>query len=86
MVQATASEKAAVEQFRTQLRGALVGPGDPDYEMARRVHYGMIDRHPRLIARCRDVADVIAAVNFGREQGLVEVKQRYDVNQNIKPA
>jgi FAD/FMN-containing dehydrogenase len=69
MVQATASQ-AAVEQFRAQLRGALIGPGDPDYDTARRVHNSMIDRHPRLIARCRDVADVIATVDFGREQAL----------------
>jgi FAD/FMN-containing dehydrogenase len=70
MVQVSASHEAAVEQFRTQLRGVVIARGDPDYETARRVHNGMIDRHPRLIARCRDVADVIAAVNFGRAQGL----------------
>jgi FAD/FMN-containing dehydrogenase len=70
MVQATASQETAVQEFRTRLRGQLIGPGDPDYDAARRVHNGMIDRHPRLIVRCRDVADVIAAVNFGREQRL----------------
>jgi FAD/FMN-containing dehydrogenase len=70
MVGATASEETAVQEFKTHLRGELIGPGDPDYDTARRVHNGMIDRHPRLIARCRDVADVIAAVNFGREQRL----------------
>jgi FAD/FMN-containing dehydrogenase len=70
MVHATASQATAVQAFRTHLRGELIGPGDPDYDAARRVHNGMIDRHPRLIARCRDVADVIAAVTFGREQGL----------------
>jgi FAD/FMN-containing dehydrogenase len=70
MVQATTSHETAVQEFRTQLRGDLIGPSEPNYDAARRVHNGMIDRHPRLIARCRDVADVIAAVNFGREQGL----------------
>src|ERR671929_41006 len=54
----------------SSLRGQVIGPGDPDYDEARRVHNGMIDRRPRLIARCWDVADVIASVNFGREQGL----------------
>ncbi len=66
----TVLEESAVQEFRTRLRGQLIGPEDPDYDIARRVHNGMIDRHPRLIACCRDVADVIAAVNFGREHGL----------------
>ena len=70
MVQASVSQESALQEFRTQLRGELIGRGDPDYDAARRVHNGMIDRHPLLIARCRDVADVIAAVNFGRAQGL----------------
>src|SRR5947207_4472520 len=61
---------AAVDAFRARLRGELIGPGEPAYEAARRVHNGMIDRRPRLIARCRDIADVIAAVDFGRETGL----------------
>ncbi len=52
------------------LRGDLIRPGDLPYDEARRVYNGMIDKHPRLIARCANVADVIAAVNFGREQGL----------------
>jgi hypothetical protein len=54
-----------------QLRGPLIGPDDPDYESARQVYNGMIDKRPRLIARCMDVADVIAAVNFGRDNGLL---------------
>ena len=61
----------AVEAFRATLRGELIGPGDIGYDAARRVHNGMIDRHPRLIARCRDVADVIAAVGFGRDHDLM---------------
>ena len=66
----TGLTEAAIEEFRGRVRGQLIGPGDSEYDAARRVHNGMIDRHPRLIARCRDVADVIAAVNFGREQRL----------------
>ena len=60
----------AIEQFRSQLRGKLIGPADIEYDEARQVHNGMIDRHPALIAQCRDAADVIACVNFGRESGL----------------
>src|ERR1700690_1376485 len=60
----------AVQAFRTRLRGQLISPGDPEYDAARRVHNGMIDRYPRLITRCRDVADVMAAIDFGRENGM----------------
>jgi hypothetical protein len=53
------------------LRGRVVGPSDDHYDSARAVYNGMIDKKPRLIARCADVADVIAAVNFGRTEGLL---------------
>jgi FAD/FMN-containing dehydrogenase len=51
-------------------RGELIEPGDPAYEEARAVYNGSVDRRPRLIARCVDTADVIAAVNAARERGL----------------
>ncbi|HEX6110594.1 MAG TPA: FAD-binding oxidoreductase [Ktedonobacteraceae bacterium] len=57
--------------LKGSLRGELIQPGDAGYDAARKVYNGMIDRHPALIARCADVADVIAAVNFGRENGLL---------------
>jgi FAD/FMN-containing dehydrogenase len=57
--------------FAATLRGQLIQPADPEYDNARRVFNGMIDRHPRFIARCADVADVIACVNFAREEGLL---------------
>src|SRR5262245_35711654 len=59
-----------VDQLRLGFRGEIVLPGDPGYDAARRVHNGMIDRRPEVIARCQDVADVMAAVKFGRETGL----------------
>ena len=59
------------ETLLANLRGPLIRPGDPDYETARRVHNGMIDKHPAAIARCVDVADVIASVNFAREHDLL---------------
>ena len=62
---------SSVEQLSGSLRGQLIQPSDPDYEEARRVYNGMIDRRPRLVARCADAADVIAAVNFAQENGLV---------------
>ena len=60
----------AAAALRGQLRGELIRPGDANYDDARRVYNAMIDKHPALIARCTDVADVISAVNFGRENQL----------------
>ncbi|WP_426750380.1 FAD-binding oxidoreductase [Myxococcus sp. Y35] len=59
-----------VEQLRARLRGGLVRPGDADYEESCRVYNAMIHKHPALIVRCADVADVIAAVAFAREHRL----------------
>src|SRR3989441_7406708 len=67
---ATTLDAAAIETLKAGLRGQVIARGDADYEVARRVHNGMIERHPRLIVRCRDVADVISSVNFGRAAGL----------------
>jgi FAD/FMN-containing dehydrogenase len=51
-------------------RGRLIGPESDDYDDARRVWNGAIDRRPGCIARCSGVADVVEAVRFGRERGL----------------
>jgi hypothetical protein len=45
--------------FQQSLRGRVVTPSDSDYDSVRSLYSGMIDRRPRLIARCVDVADVI---------------------------
>src|ERR1700728_2071637 len=63
--------EGTIAAFRASLRGEVIGPSDSSYDEARKVYNGMIDRYPRLIARCADVADVMAAVKFGREQGLL---------------
>ena len=60
-----------LEALRTTIRGTVIRPGDAEYDVARRVYNGMIDRRPAAIVRCADVADVIAAVNFARSTGLV---------------
>jgi hypothetical protein len=61
---------APYDDLATALRGDLIRPGDAGYDQARAVYNGMIDKYPAAIARVRDVADVIACVNFGREHGL----------------
>ncbi|HEX5110451.1 MAG TPA: FAD-binding oxidoreductase [Vicinamibacterales bacterium] len=61
----------SIATFQQRLRGPLVRQGDREYDTVRALFNGMIDKTPRLIARCVDVADVIAAVNFGREQRLL---------------
>jgi FAD/FMN-containing dehydrogenase len=60
-----------VSTMQQSLRGRVIGPDDDDYDAARALYNGMIDKRPRLIARCVDAADVIAAVAFGRDQGLL---------------
>jgi len=61
----------SIAALRAPLRGSVIASGDPGYDEARKVYNGMIDKRPRLIARCVDAADVISAVNFCREQGLL---------------
>jgi FAD/FMN-containing dehydrogenase len=62
--------EATVLDFRGRLRGELLWPGDDGYDAARRIHNGMIDRRPALIARCAGAADVAAGVRFAREHHL----------------
>ncbi len=64
-------EEKRIEEFKSSLRGQLILHGDEGYDEAREVHNAMIDRHPCLIARCVDVADVITAVNFSRENNML---------------
>jgi hypothetical protein len=61
----------AFSTFQQSFRGQLFQPGDAGYDSARALYNGMIDKRPKLIARCVDVADVIAAVNFGRGARLL---------------
>ncbi|WP_369134170.1 FAD-binding oxidoreductase [Modestobacter sp. I12A-02662] len=63
-------EETAVAGLRRVLTGEVIGPADDGYDAHRRVWNGSIDRHPALIARCRGVDDVRAALRLGREQRL----------------
>ena len=61
-----ASTVARIDGFR----GRLISPDHGDYDAARAVWNGAIDRRPRVIARCIGAADVAAAVRFAREHDL----------------
>ena len=61
---------AAVAQLRTTFAGRLLQAGDAGYDEARRVHNGLIDKRPALIAQCRGAADITDAIELARTQQL----------------
>jgi FAD/FMN-containing dehydrogenase len=67
---ATGISMEAIAALRMKIRGDIIQPGDPQYEMARKVYNAMIDKHPALIVRCVDAADVSSAIEFATEQRL----------------
>jgi FAD/FMN-containing dehydrogenase len=60
----------SIPRLRTELNGHVVAPGDPEYDDARTVFYGGIDRRPAAIARVADASDVSRVVALARETGL----------------
>jgi FAD/FMN-containing dehydrogenase len=62
-------DENSIQELKAAVRGRIIEPTDKDYDDARKVYNAMIDKKPRLIVRCFDVADVIASVNFARENG-----------------
>ena len=60
----------AAAKLAPAFTGELLKPGNTGYDEARKVHNGLIDKRPALIARCRGVADVVDAVNLTRRLGL----------------
>jgi FAD/FMN-containing dehydrogenase len=67
---APASFAAIHTELGKTFAGLLLEPGDAGYDEARRVHNGLVDKHPALIARCRTVSDIVQAVQVAREHGL----------------
>jgi FAD/FMN-containing dehydrogenase len=67
---AVTPDSALVDDLAGRLSGRVLLPGNDDYEAARRVHNGLVDRAPAVIARCRSAADVAAGVRFARAAGL----------------
>jgi FAD/FMN-containing dehydrogenase len=67
----TQLDAEALAGLRERVRGPVLAPGDPGYDDARSLWNALIDRRPALIVQCSGAADVVDAVNFAREQGLV---------------
>ena len=59
-----------INQLAADFSGRLLQPGDAGYDEARRIHNGLIDKRPALIARCRNAGDVARVVPFAIEHGL----------------
>src|SRR5271157_5646929 len=57
--------------FRASMRGEVLEPSDAGYNEARKLYNAMIDKRPSLIVRCVDVADVIACVNYARDNSIL---------------
>ncbi|HWX13675.1 MAG TPA: FAD-linked oxidase, partial [Methylocella sp.] len=66
-----AVDKATIEAFRHGFHGQALLSGDAGCDPARRIWNASIDKHPGLIARCSDVADVVRAVKFSRANNLL---------------
>ena len=59
-----------IDSLRAMTDGAVITPGEPDFDDARRVWNAQIDKRPAVIARCASVRDVVSAIGFAREHGL----------------
>ena len=63
-------DQASIADLSTRFSGVLLRPDESGYDDARKIHNGMIDRKPALIARCLGTADIVDAVKFARTHSL----------------
>lgn len=64
-------QSAKLDELKGKVRGEVLLPGDAEYQSARQIWNAMISKRPAIIVRCTTTADVVAAVNFARENGLL---------------
>src|SRR5690242_17463267 len=64
-------DASVINGFKSAIRGQVILESDAGYEQACKVYNGMISKHPGMIVKCVDVADVISSVNFGRENNCL---------------
>jgi FAD/FMN-containing dehydrogenase len=63
-------DRISIPHLREQMHGRVIGPDDAEYDTARAVMYGGIDRHPAVIVKVADADDVVAVIALARETGL----------------
>src|SRR3954454_7106095 len=66
----TGFDAERLDTLRTRFSGPILSSADEGYDEARRIHNGLIDRRPALIARCHDTADIATAIQLANEEGL----------------
>ncbi len=66
----TSAQSDAIDQLATSFGGQLLRAADAGYDEARKVHNGLIDKHPMVVARCTGTADIASAVSLARQLGL----------------
>ena len=64
-------DQTILEEFKASFHGQLIQPSDEEYKDACKIYNAMIERYPMMITRCANVADVMSAVNFARENDLL---------------
>jgi hypothetical protein len=69
-IQTTRPGQLNVDDLRSQFRGRVIGPADPDYDDARSVMYGGIDKRPAVIVEVTDADEVAGVVSLARDTGL----------------
>ncbi len=60
----------SIDTARLQVTGSVITPSEPDYDEARAIHNGLVDRRPAVIVRAQTTDDVVAALAFARDAGL----------------
>ncbi|HZM23728.1 MAG TPA: hypothetical protein VFC02_18395, partial [Anaerolineales bacterium] len=70
MISNSKTDALSIPKLRSTFSGRVIAPGDPDYDKARTVFYGGVDRHPAVIVRVKDSDDVARVIALARETGL----------------